>query len=345
MPAGVISITVSAVGAAGGDCTGASTAEGGEGASIEANLPVVPGEQLIVIVGAPGGACNGEDGGAGGSGGGGSGGSGTSHGAAGGGGASEIGFATPSPAGDGVLLAAGGGGGATGGRNGGDAGSAGVPMGLILLGDSFGGGAGLADQGGSGGASSGGVAGGDGTFGIGGDGGGGGVEAGGGGGGGGYFGGGGGGGHNYAGSGGGGSSFAVAGASIVSAASPTTDPASVQITYPLPTAHLSASALHFNPIARGTLSAAKILTVKNQGSASLIISGVLLGGADPDDYIVNDRCEEPVAPGASCRIGVRFAPQAKGRRSATLQLLANVTSPVVALSSSSAGRRRHSRRR
>ena len=162
-------------------------------------------------------------------------------------------------------------------------------MGLILLGDSFGGGAGLADQGGSGGASSGGVAGGDGTFGIGGDGGGGGVEAGGGGGGGGYFGGGGGGGHNYAGSGGGGSSFAVAGASIVSAASPTTDPASVQITYPLPTAHLSASALHFNPIARGTLSAAKILTVKNQGSASLIISGVLLGGADPDDYIVNDQ--------------------------------------------------------
>lgn len=54
VPAGVISITVSAVGAAGGDCTGASTAEGGEGASIEANLPVVPGEQLIVIVGAPG---------------------------------------------------------------------------------------------------------------------------------------------------------------------------------------------------------------------------------------------------------------------------------------------------
>src|SRR5581483_6444509 len=55
VPAGVTSITVKAVGAAGGNC---DPAHGGRGASITATVPVTPGEALVVAVGGPGGPCN-----------------------------------------------------------------------------------------------------------------------------------------------------------------------------------------------------------------------------------------------------------------------------------------------
>lgn len=56
-----------------------------------------------------------------------------------------------------------------------------------------------------------------------------------------------------------------------------------------------------------------------------MISGVLLGGAHPDDFLIGDRCQQPVAAGSSCEVGVRFAPEAQGARSATLTLLSNAT--------------------
>jgi hypothetical protein len=74
--------------------------------------------------------------------------------------------------------------------------------------------------------------------------------------------------------------------------------------------------------------------VTNHGSAPLIVSGVQLGGSKPDDYLISNRCQRPIAIGASCQIGVRFAPQAKGKSSATLTLLTNAKTapPAVALS-------------
>jgi hypothetical protein len=75
------------------------------------------------------------------------------------------------------------------------------------------------------------------------------------------------------------------------------------------------------------------LTLKNNGSAPLVVSGFLLGGADPDDFLIVDRCQLPVAVGSSCQIGVRFYPQVSGARSATLTLLTNAAGapPPVAL--------------
>jgi hypothetical protein len=82
------------------------------------------------------------------------------------------------------------------------------------------------------------------------------------------------------------------------------------------------------------VSAAHTLKVTNAGSAPLIVSGALLGGSHPDDYLISDRCQRPVAVGATCQIIVRFAPEAKGQRSATLKLLTNAATapPRVALS-------------
>jgi Glycine rich protein len=248
VPAGVKSLTVTAVGAAGGNCT---PAHGGSGATITATVPVTPGEALVVGVAGPGGACNGTA--PGGFGGGGAGGPDSTSGGpgAGGGGASVVAPGTSSPELAQALVVAAGGGGSTvfsgPGINGGDAGSPGSDGSVM----GSGGGPGTQSTGGSGGAAgSDAQAGFSGTFGTGGAGGYGemvsGVSTGGGGGGGGYYGGGGGGGGGElgnSGAGGGGSSYVIAGATNVSGPTLTSGGAEVVITTSetvAPTATISA---------------------------------------------------------------------------------------------------------
>ena len=240
VPAGAVNVSGDAIGAAGGAIDTASAfcgyTAGGRGAEVIGAVPVVHGEQLLVVVGSEGGVgpCGGTenpggsggygdsyyDGGAGGTS------SGTRLSGAGGGGASAI---APLASPDSPLLVAGGGGGAGGSSQaassqGGDAGMSGIPT-------TGGGGAGTDTSGGVGGPSAGscGAAPGNGgLFGLGGAGGGGGA-AGGGGGGGGYYGAGGGGAACVEGSsGGGGSSFLADGtvAPIITSSFP-----SVSISY------------------------------------------------------------------------------------------------------------------
>lgn len=244
VPAGVTSVYLTAIGARGGVCYGAT---GGRGASVGAIIPVTPGDQLRAQVGGAGGGgagvCPAAGGGPGGTGGGGAGGAGTAGGSAvggaGGGGGTVVGRGAGFSE---LLMVAGGGGGAAYQRNGGDAASAGMD------GDVAGSGGGGATQvagGGAGvpnGAAAGaGFAGSSLTGGAGGTG-----EAaampaagGGGGGGGGYFGGGGGGGASrafsgYSGAGGGGSSFISFAATFRETTTVTTSNAQVAISYPPP---------------------------------------------------------------------------------------------------------------
>lgn len=90
VPAGVSSVTVTAVGAAGGNSV---FEQGGYGGSVTEAVPVEPGHVLSVIVGGPGGSATVTTPGAGGVGGGGSGGAatGTQFSGGGGGGASSVG--------------------------------------------------------------------------------------------------------------------------------------------------------------------------------------------------------------------------------------------------------------
>jgi hypothetical protein len=330
VPPGVRSVTVIAIGAAGGGCPGFLGA-GGSGAALTATAPVVPDETLFVGVGGPGAPCGDSSGsyspgGAGGSGGGGAGTKGEEVGGGGGGGASLVGLASSPSASFGpqLLVVAGGGGGGGQDATGGGAGSAGETPGGADSG--AGGGAGTSTAGGNGGAGLNGTNGAAGSFGIGGSGGpcsq---LPSGGGGGGGGYFGGGGGGCGDVSGGGGGGSSFAVRGAANVSIAASSAEP-SVAITYAAPTADETTTRMQFGVQAPGIAGPAQTLTVTNNGSAPLVVSGVLLGGADPEDFLVGDRCQQPVAVGSSCQVGVRFHPQMSGARSATLTLLTNAAS-------------------
>jgi Glycine rich protein len=359
VPPGVTSITVTAVGGRGGAWIPKSPETphpaGGKGAAVSATLAVSPGEQLFVRVGGPGGdgfadQGNGGAGGIGGGGAGGSSGGGILPGG-GGGGASLVGASSPSPGFRGSLVVAGGGGGANRFTTGGDSGSPGGNGKLINC-DPFKdpsstdcgqGGAGTLTSGGARGSWPGhddeflpgapgdflvGGSGGSGhdcdNFGV--------CQKGGGGGGGGYYGGGGGNAYDYGG-GGGGSSFVSPDATNVSMGL-SSDAPSVALTYAAPTADVSPTTpMHFDLREPGTTSPAKILTVTNNGSAPLDVSAVLLGGSDPGDFLFNDRCQQPVAVGSSCEVGVRFSPQVSGARSATLTLLTNaaIAPPAVAL--------------
>lgn len=319
VPAGLTSLTVAATGAAGGSV---GILGGGEGASVTATVPVVGGEQLFVGVGGVGGPGTGTGvAGAGGIDGGGTGGSNFTFSGAGGGGASVVGVGSPFSS-LGALVVAAGGGGTGADAIGGNAGSAGANAPDA---SSVGGGAGTVAAGGSAGA--GGVQSGlAGSSGLGGEGASGGGGSGGGGGGG-YNGGGGGGSGTEGSGGGGGASFTVAGATVLVPAAPSTAAAGVVITYDVPTAALNTSAISFpGTQPQDTAGTELPLTVTNDGSAPLIISGVQTGGTNPGDYLIDNGCQQPVAPAGSCRIGVRFDPQADGASSATLTILTNAPS-------------------
>lgn len=361
VPAGVSSVHVRAVGAAGeAGVTFTPFSEGGpggDGAVVVGQLPVTPGEVLYVEV--ADGRENG--GGVGGP-------------AAGsGGGASDLRTVPAESVGslESRLLVAGGGGGGgsvtegSSGR-GGDAGSPGGdgidgerggPWGALA---SAGGGAGTLTAGGAGGEDcqpgefwSGG----EGGLGDGGDGGeGAGSPASGGGGGGGYWGGGGGEGTcgffgpfgGGGGGGGGGSSFVEEEASIASfgVASGSTAP-SVTISYRTPaTATPSASAIVFPATqALDTVSAPETVTLTNTGGTALVLdsetfadSSPTLSTDRPEDFMVSSSsCLGSIAFEASCELTVRFDPQETGPSTATLQIDGNMGEGPTAIELSGTG--------
>jgi hypothetical protein len=334
VPAGVTSIQVQATGAPGGSFADS----GGFGDYVTSTLSVIPGEVLYVEVGGPGASVQGDDviGGAGGFNGGAQGGSGTGDVGAGGGGATDV--RTEPNSLDSRLLVAGGGGGAgaTCISCGGDGGNAGQP-GTTGSGGGAGGDAGTGIGGGTGGAGTIGKGddgtlgnGGAGQTGISGD-------AGGGGGAGGYYGGGGGGEGSDAGGGGGGSSYSAGSATTVT--TDATGTPSIVITYPIPTAAASPTQVTFTGTQpQMTMSGPQTVTVTNNGSAPLYVSGWSFSGADPGDFFVgSDTCAGAVAPVSSCQLTVRFAPQASGTRSANLLIDTNTASSPTSVPLSGTG--------
>ena len=350
VPVGVTSITVTAVGAHGGTSAGSDV--GGRGASAgglgsgnpaPVTVPVTPGAQLYVAVGGvgPQGASGAAVAGGFGGGGGGGGDAGTL-GGGGGGGASILSMGSPFPWS--ALVVAGGGGGGGYGADGGDAGSSGAGCNQATCAGA--GGAGTQTGGGAGGGGlNGGGNGGAGQFGVGGAGGtGAGFGNGGGGGGGGYFGGGGGGGgqeNSFAAGGGGGSSYVAPSATASAAPAPTSAAAEVLISYDAPTVSANVPSLSFGTVAQGTLSAQQQVTLTNNGSAPLVVSGWSLGPgtslSDPGDYLIDDECQAAVGVGQSCSFGVRFAPQGSGASGAALSIRSNAAGAPVTAQLSGAG--------
>lgn len=338
VPAGVTSISVTAIGAAGGaNCA----APGGKGAKLAATVPVTPGELLEVTVGEAGvdrPCFTGEGASVATLGGGARGGaSGSWLAGSAGGGATSLRHPSfvPEPEWQSSLVVAGGGGGAAessgAGGSGGDAGEAGGAASGSYAG--HGGQPGELGAGGAGGAGEpdcigGGLgeSGATGALGVGGHGGDFTSVGAGGGGGGGFYGGGGGGGGCRGGGGGGGSSFAAAAATVTEAAAPSAEGARLSIAYlaPSPTATIVSAPAAFPSVPQGGVSAPQTVELTNTGEAPLIVGGTSFAGSDPEDFLIgSSTCGSQIEPGRGCQMRVRFTPQAQGPRTATLLIAGN----------------------
>ncbi len=117
-------------------------------------------------------------------------------------------------------------------------------------------------------------------------------------------------------------------------------PAGVAVT-PQPLADPSPASLAFGspkPIPRGSVSAPQTVTYTNTGTAALSINGLATSGANADDFSADlEGCSGPLTPGESCMAEVRFTPQAKGLRSATLTAITDASEDPKTLLTGSAG--------
>jgi FlaG/FlaF family flagellin (archaellin) len=70
----------------------------------------------------------------------------------------------------------------------------------------------------------------------------------------------------------------------------------------------------------GTTSAAKVVTLTNNLSTALNISGISFMGTNPGDFAQTNTCGSSVPAKSKCTISVTFTPQATGARTATLNV-------------------------
>jgi hypothetical protein len=78
------------------------------------------------------------------------------------------------------------------------------------------------------------------------------------------------------------------------------------------------------PVPQNSISRPQTITYTNEGNEPLEISGFSLTGTDAGEFLTGtDTCRQTIAPGATCTMQVRFAPQAPGNASASLTALTN----------------------
>jgi hypothetical protein len=84
--------------------------------------------------------------------------------------------------------------------------------------------------------------------------------------------------------------------------------------------NLIPASLDFGTQNVGTKSPPQNVTVLNDGKSTLTITGINIGGNDPNDFTETNKCGSTLAVGANCQIAVVFQPQVGGARSATLKV-------------------------
>jgi hypothetical protein len=83
---------------------------------------------------------------------------------------------------------------------------------------------------------------------------------------------------------------------------------------------LSTSQLNFGTQKVGTSSSPATITLKNTGSTMLHLTGIALGGTNRVDFADRNTCQTGIAPGSSCKIGIRFKPSGLGLESGYLSI-------------------------
>jgi len=92
-----------------------------------------------------------------------------------------------------------------------------------------------------------------------------------------------------------------------------------------PGVSLTPTSLTFAAQVLGTTSAAKVVTLKNTGTATLSITSISTSGTNAADFAQTHTCGTSLAPGASCSISVTFKPAASGTRTASLSVADNAS--------------------
>jgi uncharacterized repeat protein (TIGR03803 family) len=89
------------------------------------------------------------------------------------------------------------------------------------------------------------------------------------------------------------------------------------------TAKLSPLAVAFGSVSVGTKTAAKIVTLTNEGTTSLSITSITITGPDAGDFAQTHTCGSSLAAGAGCTISVTFTPATTGLRTAAIAVADN----------------------
>ena len=87
-----------------------------------------------------------------------------------------------------------------------------------------------------------------------------------------------------------------------------------------PAVMLSATNLNFSPQLVTTASAAQSVTLTNNGTATLNIACIAVGGANSGDFSQTNTCGATLAAAANCSMSVTFKPTATGNRAANVSI-------------------------
>jgi hypothetical protein len=90
-----------------------------------------------------------------------------------------------------------------------------------------------------------------------------------------------------------------------------------------PAVSLTPASIAFPASIVGTTTTAQVVTLKNTGTATLTISSIALGGANPTSFVEIGTCGSSLAAGASCSLYVGFKPASAAALSATLSVTDN----------------------
>jgi hypothetical protein len=106
-----------------------------------------------------------------------------------------------------------------------------------------------------------------------------------------------------------------------------------------PAASLSPTTLNFGNQVTGTTSATMSATLKNSGTANLVLSTVTLAGTNSVDFTRGGTCAPALtlAPAQTCSIDVTFKPTAIGTRSATVTVAHNASPSTSTLNVTGSG--------
>jgi hypothetical protein len=105
-----------------------------------------------------------------------------------------------------------------------------------------------------------------------------------------------------------------------------------------PAVTLTPAKLTFAAEAVGSTSAAKVVTVKNSGTAALTLTSETITGTDASSFVISaNTCATTLAAGANCKVSVEFKPAASGALDAALSIVDNASGSPQSVSLAGTG--------